>query len=82
MVVLRTSVGFETRALHHATVVLYDESTAGFTTIAEGMGIRTEQAETPEEIMKATKSALSTGPTLIEIPTDPYKPQASEFMTH
>lgn len=46
------------------------------------MGIRTEQAETPEEIMKATKSALSTGPTLIEIPTDPYKPQASEFMTH
>lgn len=60
----------------------WTEAPLDCTTIAEGMGMRTERAETPEEIMEATKSALGSGPTLIEIPTDPYEPQASEFMTH
>lgn len=49
-------------------------------TIAEGMGMRTERAETPETIADAVGTALDAGPTLIEIPTDPYEPQASEFM--
>lgn len=50
-------------------------------TIAEGMGMRTERAETPEEIVEAASIALDAGPILVEIPTDPYEPQAGEFMT-
>lgn len=48
--------------------------------IAEGMGMRTERAETPDEIREAATAALDAGPTLVEIPTDPYEPQAGEFM--
>ncbi|QLG61743.1 thiamine pyrophosphate-binding protein [Halorarum salinum] len=51
------------------------------TTIAEGMGMRTARAETPDEIVAAAREALDAGPTLVEIPTDPYEPQAGEFMT-
>jgi len=51
------------------------------TAIAEGMGLRTERAETPEEVVTVAEAAIGNGPTLVEIPTDPYEPQASEFMT-
>lgn len=49
--------------------------------IAEGMGLRTARAETPQEVAAAAEAAIGNGPTLVEIPTDPYEPQASEFMT-
>lgn len=49
--------------------------------IAEGMGLRTERAETPEEIVEVAQKSLNEGPTLVEIPTDPLEPQAGEFMT-
>ncbi|WP_281193839.1 thiamine pyrophosphate-binding protein [Halorubrum sp. F4] len=49
--------------------------------IAKGMGLDTARAETPAEIVDATEAALEGGPTLIEIPTDPYEPQAGTFMT-
>ncbi|THE63209.1 thiamine pyrophosphate-binding protein [Salinadaptatus halalkaliphilus] len=49
-------------------------------TIAEGMGLRTERAETQAEIIDIARETLDTGPTLVEIPTDPYEPQAGEFM--
>lgn len=57
------------------------DSPLDFTKIAEGMGLRTEQAETPEEIAAVAQETLETGPTLVEIPTDPHEPQAGEFMT-
>lgn len=50
-------------------------------TVAEGMGMRTVRAETPEQIADAAEAALDAGPTLVEIPTDPYEPQAGEYMT-
>ncbi|XVH33199.1 thiamine pyrophosphate-binding protein (plasmid) [Haloferacaceae archaeon DSL9] len=50
-------------------------------TIAEGMGMRTEQAETPDEVYNAAQRAIKNGPVLVQIPTDPYEPQAGEFMT-
>ncbi|MGM0605929.1 MAG: thiamine pyrophosphate-binding protein [Halobacteriota archaeon] len=49
--------------------------------IAEGMGMRSIRAETPAEITEAASSSVGTGPTLVEIPTDPTEPQAGEFMS-
>ncbi|WP_096390232.1 thiamine pyrophosphate-binding protein [Halopenitus persicus] len=49
--------------------------------IAEGMGLDVDRAETPSEIREAASAAVGSGPTLVEIPTDPDEPQAGEFMT-
>ncbi len=52
-----------------------------FTTIAAGMGVEAARAETPAEIERALEEALdSDEPRLVEIPTDPDEPQASEWM--
>ncbi|MFC6614703.1 thiamine pyrophosphate-binding protein [Halopenitus salinus] len=49
--------------------------------IAEGMGMDTRRAETPDGIREAARESIGNGPTLVEIPTDPDEPQAGEFMT-
>ncbi|EMA41011.1 thiamine pyrophosphate-binding protein [Halobiforma nitratireducens] len=52
-----------------------------FTTVADGMGLETMRAETPEEIESTVTEAVdSDGPTLVEVPTDPSEPQASVWM--
>jgi acetolactate synthase-1/2/3 large subunit len=52
-----------------------------FTTIAAGMGVEAARAETPAEIERELSVALdSNDPRLVEIPTDPDEPQASEWM--
>lgn len=53
-----------------------------FVALAESLGLSGRRAETPDEIQAELNRARSTdGATLIEIPTDPYEPQASEWMT-
>ena len=53
-----------------------------FTAIAAGMGVDATCAETPAEIEAALADALeSDDATLVEVPTDPTEPQASEWMT-
>ena len=53
-----------------------------FRTIARGIGLEAQAAETPAELESAVANALeSDGPTLIEVPTDPTEPQASVHMT-
>jgi acetolactate synthase-1/2/3 large subunit len=53
-----------------------------FVTIAEGMGMEAERAETPNEIRDALSTALASDqPTLLEVPTDPTEPQASTWMS-
>jgi acetolactate synthase-1/2/3 large subunit len=52
-----------------------------FTAIAAGMGVTATRAETPTDIEEKVRKALdSDEPRLIEIPTDPDEPQASEWM--
>lgn len=56
-------------------------SPISFKTVADGLGLEAMVAETPPEIGETVVSAInSKGPTLIEIPTDPYEPQASAWM--
>ncbi|MDZ5811401.1 thiamine pyrophosphate-binding protein [Halorubrum sp. AD140] len=59
----------------------WPESTLDCTQIAEGMGLNVDRAETPTEIYEAAEQSIGSGPTLVEIPTDPNEPQAGEFMT-
>ncbi|SDQ33119.1 thiamine pyrophosphate-binding protein [Natronobacterium texcoconense] len=52
-----------------------------FQSVAGGMGVETKRAETPAEIIETVGEAVETdGPTFVEIPTDPYEPQASVWM--
>lgn len=52
-----------------------------FTTIAEGMGVEARCARTPDQIREALDTGLaSDDPFLVEVPTDPDEPQASEWM--
>ncbi|SEV80041.1 thiamine pyrophosphate-binding protein [Natrinema salifodinae] len=53
-----------------------------FQTIADGIGLASQYAETPAELEAAVTDALeSDGPTLVEVPTDPAEPQAGVRMT-
>ncbi|WP_336361718.1 thiamine pyrophosphate-binding protein [Haladaptatus sp. ZSTT2] len=53
-----------------------------FVALAESMGLTGRRAETSTEIQaELDRARTSEGATLIEIPTDPYEPQASEWMT-
>lgn len=53
-------------------------NTSVVTVVAEGLGIDTERAENSNEIVESVSDAInSDGPTLVEIPTGPYEPQAS-----
>jgi acetolactate synthase-1/2/3 large subunit len=58
------------------------EAPLSFVTIAEGMGLEAERAETPDEIRDALSTAITSDePTLLEVPTDPTEPQASTWMS-
>jgi acetolactate synthase-1/2/3 large subunit len=57
------------------------EHPISFATVAEGMGVDSTVAKTPDEIANALDEALaSDGPALIEVPTDPREPQAAAWM--
>ncbi|QLD90804.1 thiamine pyrophosphate-binding protein [Natronomonas salina] len=59
----------------------WDDAAIDFTAIAEGMGVRATRAETLSGIETAVADALAhDDPALIEVPTDPEEPQASEWM--
>jgi len=59
----------------------WPETPLSLSAIAEGMGVATARAETPDEIENALASAFDRdGPTLVEVPTDPREPQASVRM--
>lgn len=52
-----------------------------FSELAASFGMRAERAETPSEIQSTLKSAIDADePFLLEIPTDPEEPQASDWM--
>ncbi|PSP98417.1 acetolactate synthase [Halobacteriales archaeon QS_5_70_17] len=52
-----------------------------FVAVAEGFGLRAVRAETVAEITEAVEAARAgDGPGLVEVPTDPAEPQASEWM--
>ncbi|MUV60237.1 thiamine pyrophosphate-binding protein [Halobacterium sp. CBA1126] len=60
----------------------WPRASLSFDLIAEGMGIEVMNAETSTEIEETVAEAVeSEGPTLVEVPTDPTEPQASEWMT-
>lgn len=53
-----------------------------FSTVAAGMGLTSIRVDTSDELQSEIDSALTSQmPTLIEIPTDPNEPQASEWMS-
>ncbi|WP_049927060.1 thiamine pyrophosphate-binding protein [Halopiger goleimassiliensis] len=53
-----------------------------FTALAESMGMETIRAAHPDEIRSALAGALETdAPVLVEVPTDPGEPQASDWMS-
>jgi acetolactate synthase-1/2/3 large subunit len=57
------------------------EHPISFVEVAEGMGVESTAAKTPDEISHALDEALaSEDPTLIEVPTDPREPQAAAWM--
>lgn len=52
-----------------------------FSVLAASFGMRAERAETPSEIQSSLKSTIDADePVLLEIPTDPEEPQASDWM--
>jgi acetolactate synthase-1/2/3 large subunit len=59
----------------------WSETPVSYTTVAEGLGLDVERAETPDEIESTVADAIeSDGPTLVEVPTDPYEPQSGVWM--
>ncbi|AXR81530.1 thiamine pyrophosphate-binding protein [Natrarchaeobaculum sulfurireducens] len=52
-----------------------------FSALAESLGLRAERATTPTAIESALESAIGADePVLVEVPTDPSEPQASDWM--
>lgn len=59
----------------------WGDAPADFVTVAEGLGIHGTRAESQVEITEAMSACIDhDGPALLEIPTDPAEPQASEWM--
>ncbi|QFU84666.1 thiamine pyrophosphate-binding protein [Natronorubrum aibiense] len=59
----------------------WDSAPVSYTTVADGLGIDTMRAETTDDVTATVAEAIeSDGPTLVEIPTDPYEPQSSVLM--
>ncbi len=53
-----------------------------FTALAESLGLRAERAESRSAIGSALESAIAADePVLVEVPTDPTEPQASDWMS-
>ncbi|MGM0590033.1 MAG: thiamine pyrophosphate-binding protein [Halobacteriota archaeon] len=61
----------------------WQQSSISFATVAAGMGMNAERAETPGEIESTLEAALEADePTLVEVPTDPNEPQVgNRFVT-
>ena len=59
----------------------WESAPVSYSTVAEGLGIETLQAETADDVAETVAAAIeSDGATLVEIPTDPYEPQSSVLM--
>ena len=59
----------------------WESTPVSYTTVADGLGIDTMRAETTDDVAATVAEAIeSDGPTLVEIPTDPYEPQSSVLM--
>lgn len=59
----------------------WESAPVSYSTVAEGLGIETLQAETADDVAEMVAAAIeSDGATLIEIPTDPYEPQSNVLM--
>ncbi|RZH67841.1 thiamine pyrophosphate-binding protein [Natrinema altunense] len=59
----------------------WSDAPISFTSLAESMGMRSERADDPAEIRSTVESATAADePVLVEIPTDPSEPQASDWM--
>jgi acetolactate synthase-1/2/3 large subunit len=59
----------------------WPENPIEFVTVADGVGLPTYAAESPDEISEVVSLAVATDePALIEIPTDPLEPQAASWM--
>ncbi len=53
-----------------------------FVALAASLGMRAERAETPAAVRTALESAVAADdPVLLEVPTDPDEPQASDWMS-
>ncbi|WP_254533199.1 thiamine pyrophosphate-binding protein [Natrinema gelatinilyticum] len=60
----------------------WEESPISFTALAESMGMTTRRAETDAELANELAVAVAADePVLVEVPTDPHEPQASEWMS-
>ncbi|ELY73020.1 thiamine pyrophosphate central domain-containing protein [Natrinema pellirubrum DSM 15624] len=59
----------------------WSDAPISFTSLAESMGMRSECVEDPDEIRSTVGSAaVADEPVLVQIPTDPSEPQASDWM--
>lgn len=59
----------------------WENAPIDFSVLAASFGMRAERAETSSEIQSALKSAIDTDePVLLEVPTEPGEPQASDWM--
>jgi acetolactate synthase-1/2/3 large subunit len=60
----------------------WGDSPIDFVALAESMGVDAARAETPEEVEEAVVEAVAADePRLVEVPTDPAEPQASDYLT-
>ncbi|WP_222917038.1 thiamine pyrophosphate-binding protein [Natrinema sp. SYSU A 869] len=60
----------------------WTDAPISFSGLATSLGMRAEHAETPSGIRSTLVSALEAAePVLVEIPTDPSEPQASDWMS-
>ncbi|QKY19164.1 thiamine pyrophosphate-binding protein [Halolamina sp. CBA1230] len=58
------------------------DSPIDFVALAESMGVGATRAETPEEVREAIEAAVNADePRLVEVPTDPEEPQASDYLS-
>ncbi len=60
----------------------WDDASLDLSTVAGGMGVRADRVTDSDAVGDAVSAAMAhDGPALVEIPTDPAEPQASEWMT-
>ncbi|WP_049899444.1 thiamine pyrophosphate-binding protein [Natrinema sp. J7-1] len=60
----------------------WSDAPISFMSLAESMGMRSEYADDPTEIRSTVESATAADePVLVQIPTDPSEPQASDWMS-
>ncbi len=60
----------------------WGDSPIDFVALAESMGVGATRAETPDEVEAAVADAVAADePRLVEVPTDPAEPQASDYLT-